>query len=54
MFFTKYSIKFLMLCRLIDFALVVVKLLTVKACGIIGISKIKFFNVSGSEKGKKN
>ena len=33
-----------MICRLIDFALVVLQLLMFKVCGIIGISKIEFFN----------
>ena len=35
--------------RLIDFALVVLKLLMLKVCVIIDISKIKFFNFSGNE-----
>ena len=38
-----------MSCRLIDFALVVLKLLMLKVCVIIDISKIKFFNFSGNE-----
>ena len=42
-FFKEYSISFVKVCRLIDFALVVFKLLMFKVCGIIGISKIKFF-----------
>ena len=33
-----------MVCRLIDFALVVLELLMFKVCGIINISKIEFFN----------
>ena len=33
-----------MVCRLIDFAFMVLKLLIFKVCGIIGISKIGFFN----------
>ena len=41
-----------MVCRLIDFALVVLKLLIFKVCVIIGISKIEFFNFSGTEKVK--
>ena len=49
-FFKKYSISFLMICRLIDFALVVLKLLMLKVCAIIGISKIGFFNFSGKER----
>ena len=39
-----------MVCRLIDFALVVLKLLMFKGRGIIGISKIEFFNFSGTER----
>ena len=38
-----------MACRLIDFALVVLKLLMLKVCVIIDISEIKFFNFSGNE-----
>ena len=41
-----------MVCRLIDFVLVIFKLLMVKACGIIGISEIKCFNFSGTERVK--
>ena len=41
-----------MVCRLKDFALVVLKLLKFKVCGIIGISKIEFFNYSGNERVK--
>ena len=43
-----------MICRLIDFALVVLELLMFKVCGIIGISKIEFFNFSGTERVKQN
>ena len=39
-----------MVCRLIDFALVVLKLLMFKVCAIIGVSKIAFFNFSGTER----
>ena len=39
-----------MVCRLMDFAFVVLKLLMFKVCGIIGISKIEFINFSGTEK----
>ena len=46
----EHSIGFLMVCRLIDFALVVLELLMFKVCGIIGISKIKFFNFSSNER----
>ena len=48
-FFKECSTSFLMVCRLIDFALVVLKLLMFKVCVIIGISKIKFFNFSSSK-----
>ena len=49
-FFKEYSTSFLMVCRLIDFALVVLKLLMFKFCVTIGISKIEFFNFSGTER----
>ena len=39
-----------MVCRLIDFALVVLKLLMFKVFGIIGVSKIESFNFSGTER----
>ena len=40
-----------MIFRLIYFALaLVLKLLMFKVCGIIGISKIEFFNFSGAER----
>ena len=52
--FKEYSTSFLMVCRLIDFALVVLKLLMFKVCVIIGISKIEIFNFSGTERVKKN
>ena len=51
-FLKEHSISFLMVCRLIDFALVVLQLLMFKVCGIIGISKIQFFNFSGNERVK--
>ena len=38
-----------MVCRLIDLALVVLKLLMFKVCVIIGIPKIEFFDFSGIE-----
>ena len=38
-----------MVCRLIDFAPVVLKLLIFKVCGIIGISEMEFFSYSGNE-----
>ena len=43
-----------MVCRLIDFSFVVLKLLMFKVCVIIGISKIEIFNFSGTERFKKN
>ena len=49
-FFKEYSTSFLMICRLIDVALVVLKLLMFKVCVIIGISRIEFFNFSGTER----
>ena len=52
MFFREYSISFLMVCRLIDFAIMVLKLLMFKVCGLIGISKINFFNFSGTQRVK--
>ena len=42
-FFKEYSISFLIVCNLIDFAFVDLKLLAFKVCGIIGILKIEFF-----------
>ena len=42
-----------MVCRLIFFALVVLKLLMFKVCGIIGATKIEFSNISGTERVKK-
>ena len=50
--FKEYSISFLMRCRLIDFALVVLRLLIFKFCGIIGVLKIELFNFSGTERVK--
>ena len=41
-----------MVCRLTDFALVVLKLLMFKVCGINGISKIKCFNFSSTKRVK--
>ena len=49
-FFEEYSIRFLIVCKLINLALVVLKFLMFKVCGIIGISKIEFFNFSGTER----
>ena len=42
-FLKEYSLRFLMVCRLMKFELAAVKLLIFKACAIIGISKIMFF-----------
>ena len=54
-FFKEYLTKFPMVCRLMqDFALVTLKLLMFKVCVIIGISKIKVFNFSGTERVKKS
>ena len=53
-FFREYSTSFVMVRKLIDFALVVLKLLMFKVCVIIGISKIEIFNFSGTERVKKN
>ena len=52
--FKEYSTRFFMVCRLIDFALVVLKLLIIKFCVVIGISKAEFFNFSGTERVKQN
>ena len=49
-FFKEYSPSFLTVCRLIDFAFVVLQLLMFKVCVIIGISKMEFFNFSGNER----
>ena len=43
-----------MVCRLIDFAIVVLTLLMFKVCVIIGISEIEFFNFSVTERVKQN
>ena len=48
-FFKEYLISFLMVCRLI-FKYLKLCILMFKVCGIIGISKIKFFNFSGIER----
>ena len=50
--FKEYSTSFRMICRLIDFGHVVLKLLMFKVCLIIGISKIEFLNFSGTERVK--
>ena len=49
MVFKECSIGFLMMSRVIDFALGILWLLIDKVCGIIGISKIEFFNFCGAE-----
>ena len=43
-----------MVCKLIDFALVVLKLLMFKVCRIIGISKIEFLIFCGTERVTQN
>ena len=43
-----------MISKLIDFALSVFCLLMFKVCGITGISKIKFFKFSSTERVKQN
>ena len=50
MFFKEYKLNCLVACRLIVFALVVLKSLMFKVCGIIGLPKIEFFNFSGTER----
>ena len=49
-FLKECSISFIMVRRLIDFALVVLKLLMFKVCAIIDFSKIEFFDFSGTER----
>ena len=43
-----------MISRMIDLTIVVLYFLMFKVCGIIGISKIEFFNFSGAERIKQN
>ena len=43
-----------MVCRLIEFALVVVKLLMFNVCGIIGISDVEFFNFLSTKRVQQN
>ena len=50
--FQEYSTSFLMVYRLIDFALIVPKFLIFKVCVVIGISKIEFFKLFGTERVK--
>ena len=52
--FKEYLISFPIVCMLIDFALVVFKLLIFNVCGNICISKIKIFNSCGTEMVKQN
>ena len=52
-FFKEYLISFLIVYRLIDFALVVLTLLMFKVRVIMGISKIEFFNIFGTERVKE-
>ena len=53
-FFKEYLISFPIVCMLIGFELVVLKVLMFKVCGNIGISKIKVFNFCGTEMVKQN
>ena len=53
-FFKEYSTRFLVVCRLIDFALVVLTFLIFKICVIIDISKTKFFRFSSTQRVKEN
>ena len=53
-FFKEYLISFLMVSRLIDFALSVLNKLMYQVCRIIGISKIKFFNLNKIKKIKNH
>ena len=53
-FFKEYLTSFVIVCRLIDFALVALKLLIFKVYVIIGISKIEIFDFSGTERVKNN
>ena len=47
--FKEYLVSFTMILRLTYFALAVLRLLMFKVFGNIGISKIEFFNFSGTE-----
>ena len=51
-FFKGYSISFQMICRLRDFARVVLYLLMFKVCGITGISRNAFFKFCRTERVK--
>ena len=51
--FKEYLISFLMIFRLIGFALVVLQLLMFKVCRIIGISKINIFHFCDTERVNK-
>ena len=42
-----------MVCRLIHFTVVILKLFMFKTCGSIGIFKMEIFNFSGTERVKK-
>ena len=46
--------SFLMIFRLIDFALMVLQLLMFKVCAIIEVANIDFFNYSRTERIKQN
>ena len=47
--FKEYLTSFLIICRLIEFALVALKLLIFKVCVIIGISKMELFSFPSTE-----
>ena len=49
-FLKELSISFLVISRLLDVALVILYLLMFKICGIIGISKIVFYNFSRAKR----
>ena len=53
-FSKEYSTSFVMVCRLVDFVLVVLKLFMFEDSGIIGISKNEFFNFSDTVRAKQN
>ena len=50
--FLPMPLSFLIIFRLIDFAFLVLELLMFKVFGVTRISKIEFFNFSGTEKVK--
>ena len=46
--------SFLMISRLIDFALMILQLFILKVCAIIEVTNIDFFNYSWTERIKQN